>query len=159
MQDSLKRTAAFAAILSALYAAHEIGDHWVQTDHQARAKGRRGEQQRAGQLSCARHVAGVTATKAAMLAITCKTLGLKLRPGRTAAALALDAATHYWADRRYTLEALAELCGKGEYFRLGLPREGHDDNKTIGSGRFALDQTFPRTMLWAAALIIAGGTE
>ncbi|MEV0307845.1 transcriptional regulator [Nonomuraea fuscirosea] len=159
MPDPLKRTAAFAATLTALYVAHEIGDHWVQTNHQAKTKGGRGEQQRAGQLACARHVAGVTAAKVAVLAITCKTLGLKLRPGRTAAALALDAATHYWADRRFTLEDLADALGKSDYFNLGLPRPGHDDNHTLGSGRFALDQSFHRTMLWAAALIIAGGAE
>ncbi len=155
----LKRTATFAAALAALNAAHEVGDHWVQTDRQAEMKGDRGEQQRAGQLACARHVAGVTATKAVVLAITCKALGLKLRPGRTAAALALDAATHYWADRRYTLEAFADMLGKGDYFHLGLPREGHDDNTTVGSGRFMLDQAFHRAALWAAALIIAGGVE
>jgi hypothetical protein len=43
---------------------------------------------------------------------TCKTLGLKLRSDRTAAALALDAVTHCWADRRFTLESLAELLGR-----------------------------------------------
>ncbi|MEV6033635.1 transcriptional regulator [Nonomuraea sp. NPDC052116] len=159
MPDHLKRTAAFAAALAALSAAHEIGDHWMQTDHQAETKGGQGEQQHAGQLACARHVAGVTATKVVVLAITCKVLGLKLRPGRTAAALALDAATHYWADRRYTLEAVADLVGKGGYFRLGLPRPGRDDNKTVGTGRFMLDQAFHKTMLWAAALIIAEGAE
>ncbi|TMR08881.1 transcriptional regulator [Nonomuraea turkmeniaca] len=155
----IKRAAAFAAVLAALNVAHEIGDHWVQTNHQAATKGGRGEHQRAGQLACAGHVAGVTAAKAVVLAITCKAIGLRLRPGRTAAALVLDAGTHYWADRRWTLEALAELLGKGAYFRLGLPREGRDDPKTLGSGRFALDQAFHRAALWATALIISGGAE
>lgn len=157
--NHLKRTAAFAAALSALYAAHEVGDHWLQTDYQASNKGGRGEQQRVGQAACARHVAAVTVVKVAVLAVTCKALGLKLRLGRTAAALAFDAATHYWADRRYTLEALADLLGKGDYFHLGLPRPGYDDNKTVGTGRFMLDQSFHRVMLWATALIIASGAE
>jgi hypothetical protein len=149
--------ARFAAVLATLYAAHEVGDQWVQTHHQACTKGGRGDQQRAGQAACARHVAGITATKAIMLGVTAAVTRTRLPLGRTALALAADAASHYWADRRYTLAALADRLGKGDYYRLGQPRPGRDDNPTIGTGAYALDQAWHTAWLWAAALIITSG--
>lgn len=151
----MSRATTFAAVLAALYAAHEIGDQWVQTRAQACAKGGRGPNQRAGQAACARHVAGMTATKAVILAITAKTTGVRLSPRRTALALAVDAASHYWADRRYPLEGLARVLGKQEYYRLGQPRAGRNDNPTIGTGAYALDQAWHTAWLWVTALIIS----
>lgn len=153
------RSVRFAVTLAALYAAHEVGDQWVQTHHQACTKGGRGEQQRAGQAACARHVASMTATKALMLGVTSAVTGTRLPLGRTAVALAVDAASHYWADRRYTLAGLADRLGKGEYYRLGSPRPDRDDNLTIGTGAYALDQAWHAAWLWAAALIVASGEE
>lgn len=153
------RSTRFAVTLAALYAAHEVGDQWIQTHHQACTKGGRGEQQRAGQAACARHVASMTATKALMLGVTSAVTGTRLPLGRTALALGIDAASHYWADRRYTLAGLADRLGKGEYYRLGTPRDGRDDNPTIGTGSYALDQAWHAAWLWVAALIVAGGGE
>lgn len=153
------RSARFAVALATLYAAHEVGDQWAQTHHQATTKGGRGKQQRAGQAACLRHVATLTAAKALMLGVTSAVTGVRLPLGRAALALAVDAASHYWADRRYTLAGLADRLGKGEYYRLGAPREGRDDNVTIGTGAYALDQAWHAAWLWVAALIIAGGEE
>ncbi|PRX66066.1 hypothetical protein B0I32_106202 [Nonomuraea fuscirosea] len=153
------RSARFAVVLATLFAAHEVGDQWVQTHRQATSKGGRGDQQRAGQAACARHVATMTATKALMLGVASAVTGVKLPVGRTAAALAVDAASHYWADRRYTLAGLADRLGKGEYYRLGAPREGRDDNPTIGTGAYALDQAWHAAWLWVAALVVAAGDE
>lgn len=155
----MSRTARFAAAFTALYAAHQIGDHWVQTNDQAQAKGGRGAQQRAGQAACARHVATMTATKALMLGITAAATRTRLPLGRTALALGLDAASHYWADRRYTLAGLAERLGKTSFYRLGQSRPGRDDNPTLGTGAYALDQAWHIGCLWATALIIAGGRD
>lgn len=147
----------FAVMLATLYAAHQVGDQWVQTHAQACAKGGRGQHQRAGQAACARHVAGLTVTKAVMLALTCALTGTRMPIGRLTAALAVDAASHYWADRRYTLAALAQRLGKSGYYQIGQPRPGRDDNTTIGTGAYALDQAWHIAWLWAAALIAAGG--
>ena len=147
----------FAVTLAPLYAAHQVGDHWVQTHHQASTKGGRGEQQRAGQAACARHVATMTATKALMLAATCAVTRTRLPLGRTVLALAVDAGSHYWADRRYTLAGLAGLLGKTGFYQLGQPRPGRDDNPSLGTGAYALDQAWHAAWLWAAALIVAGG--
>lgn len=54
----------FAAVFIALYVAHSVGDHWVQTSHQSLTKGHPGW---VGRLADARHVATLTATKLAAL--------------------------------------------------------------------------------------------
>ncbi|GAA3158440.1 hypothetical protein GCM10010466_56480 [Planomonospora alba] len=143
--------AAFAATFAALFAAHSVGDHWVQTHHQACAKG---APTAAGRLACLRHVATLTATKAAALAALALATGLTFSALPLAFGLAVDALSHYWADRRTTLAALAERIGKGDFYRLGSPRPGHDDAPHLGTGAYALDQSFHHLFLFASALII-----
>jgi hypothetical protein len=144
--------ATFAAVFIALYVAHSVGDHWVQTSHQSAHKGRPGW---VGQLADARHVATLTLTKLAMLIPAAALLGLHLSVPAVVAGLAVDAASHWWADRRSTLVRLAALLGKGEFYRLGAPRAGRDDNPHIGTGAYALDQSFHHLWLLVAALVIA----
>ncbi|MGW0914598.1 transcriptional regulator [Streptomyces sp. NPDC002784] len=144
--------AVFAAVFIALYVAHSVGDHWVQTSHQSAHKGRPGW---VGRLADARHVVTLTATKIAVLLPVAWLLDLHLSALGTVAGLAIDAASHWWADRRTTLAWLAKVTGKGEFYRLGAPRAGHDDNPHIGTGAYALDQSFHHLWLLVAALIIA----
>ncbi|WP_327667879.1 DUF3307 domain-containing protein [Streptomyces sp. NBC_00485] len=144
--------ATFAAVFVALYVAHSVGDHWVQTSHQSAHKGRPGW---VGRLADARHVATLTATKLVVLLPVVWLLGLRLSLLGTVLGLGVDAATHWWADRRNTLAWLAKVTGKGEFYRLGAPRAGHDDNPHIGTGAYALDQSFHHLWLLVAALIIA----
>jgi hypothetical protein len=152
--------ATFAALFAALYAAHQVGDHWVQTQHQATAKAARGW---AGRLACARHVATLTATKAAAVALVAAVVGLAVHPAYVAAGLAIDAASHYWADRRTTLAALAAWMGrtlspgKADFFYLGAPRPGRDDAPHLGTGAYALDQSWHVGWLLVAALVAAMG--
>jgi hypothetical protein len=142
----------FACVFATLYAAHHIGDQWIQTHIQACTKGADGW---TGRLACARHSLTVTVTKIILLVVTNAVIGLHISAGFTAAALALDAASHYWADRRTTLAKLAALVHKGDYYRLGTPRPGHDDNPTTGTGAFHLDQAWHIAWIWITALIIA----
>ncbi|WP_301124749.1 DUF3307 domain-containing protein [Streptomyces cacaoi] len=144
--------ATFAAVFIALYVAHSVGDHWVQTSHQSAHKGRPGW---VGRLADARHVAGLTVTKAVILLPAAWLLDLRLSLLGLVAGLGIDAVTHWWADRRTTLAWLAKVTGKGEFYRLGAPRAGHDDNPHIGTGAYALDQSFHHLWLLVAALIIA----
>jgi hypothetical protein len=117
--------AVFAAVFAALYAAHMVGDHWIQTGWQAACKGSR---DRAGRVACAAHVASLTATKLAFVSAAALVLGLPWHPVWLAAGLAVDAVSHYWADRRFTLAWLAAtveragINGKAEFYRLGAPR-------------------------------------
>lgn len=148
--------ASFAAVFVALYAAHHVADHWVQTHHQACTKGAPG---RAGRAACAAHVASYTATAVAALALTWWAVGLHLSVVRVAVGVGVSAVSHYWADRRTTLARLAAALGKTGYYTLGAPRPGHDDNPTLGTGAYALDQSWHIGWLFTTALIIAGGVS
>lgn len=147
--------AVFAAVFAALYAAHAVGDHWVQTGAQAAGKGGTGDHTAAGRWACTRHVATLTATKAVFLGVAVLALDLPVTLPAVAAGLAIDAGSHWWADRRHTLAALAARCGKADFYALGQPRPGRDDNPSLGTGAYALDQSWHVGWLFAAALLIA----
>ena len=144
----------FAAAFAALFAAHSFGDHWVQTHTQACGKGARTA---AGVRACLAHVATLTLTKGAALLAMELVTGLRLSIVAVLIALLVDAASHYWADRRYTLARLADRLGKGGFYRMGAPRPGTDDAPHLGTGAYALDQSWHIGWLFIAALIIAGG--
>lgn len=145
-----------AVSFAAVYAAHQVGDHWLQTPTQALSKGGTGWAARA---ACARHVAVLAGVKVAALVAAFTVAGLPVRPGWWAAGLGIDAVSHYWADRRVTLRALAAMFGPGKaaFFDLGAPRAGRDDNPTLGTGAYALDQSWHIGWLFITALILAAG--
>ena len=142
----------FAIAFAALYAAHMVADHWTQTHHQATAKARPGW---AGRRACLAHVTTYTMTAAVFLAATAWRTGAPMSAPRTALALSVSAASHYFADRRTGLEHLARLIGKEGFFHLGAPRPGRDDNPSLGTGAYALDQSWHIGWLFITALIIA----
>ncbi|MDJ0346374.1 transcriptional regulator [Streptomyces sp. H10-C2] len=149
----------FGAVFIALFVAHSVGDHWVQTSHQAQAKGLPGWP---GRLADARHVLGLTLTKGITLAAAVLALHLHVTALGITAGLALDAASHWWADRRTTLARLAQLTGKTEFFSLGTgahPAAPVTAQGTpaahLGTGAYALDQSFHHLFLFIAALLIA----
>lgn len=144
----------FAAVFAALYAAHAVGDHWIQTGWQAANKHRR---DRTGRWACAGHVANLTLTKFVFVVAAALACDLRLNQWWLILGLAVDAASHYWADRRFTLAALARRLDKASFYRLGAPRPGRDDNPSLGTGAYALDQSWHIGWLFVAALIVAGG--
>ncbi|MFF0297735.1 hypothetical protein ACFYST_30635 [Kitasatospora sp. NPDC004614] len=141
-------------------AAADVADHWIQTDHQARIKGAtdrnpvidRDEDGRViavhgsaeGCRACAAHVATYVGFQGIALLVGSRLLGVRLRPGRVAAALAFSAVTHYVADRREPLRRFAEATGKGNFARLA----DHGMN-----GSYLLDQAFHHGCETVAALI------
>lgn len=159
----------FAAVAVALYAAHHVGDYWVQTDHQARHKGLAGEE---GRTACLNHVIGYLLTQATFMAGAALILDI---PGQGAGpymALLVSGATHYMADRREhgLMFKLARRLGKGTFMELGKPRPGwiwhqngketvapRDDNPQLATGAWALDQSWH--IFWgvfvAALLVVA----
>jgi hypothetical protein len=146
----------FAVVLPALLVAHQVADHWVQTDHQAGQKGRPGW---AGRWACGKHVTTYTVvTTLAVLAVW-GLFALPLSVAGVVAGQVVSAVTHYWADRRSTLAALAEATGSGAFYRLGVPRPGRDDNPSLGTGAYALDQSWHWLWLGVAAAVtaLAGG--
>lgn len=142
----------FAAVFAALFVAHQVADHWVQTEHQAAGKGAPGW---SGRRACAMHVATYTATALLALIALVVATGLPLSAGRVAIGLAVSAVTHYLADRRIPLKRLAALTGHARFYAVGVPRPSRDDNPSLGTGAYALDQSFHYAWLFVAALIIA----
>lgn len=142
----------FAVVAVGLYGAHEVADQWVQTHAQACGKGAAGW---SGRWACVRHVASYTTVTAGVVAVLWAVLDLSIAPAGFAVGQVVSAVTHYWADRRTTLARLAQAIGKGDYYRLGASRPGRDDNPTIGTGAYALDQSWHLGWLLVAALLTA----
>jgi hypothetical protein len=155
----------FAAVFATLYAAHQVAEHWVQTHHQTLTKAAGGWP---GRWACARHVATYTATAVVMLTAAALLLPLPLSVLGVAVGQAVSASTHYWADRRDPLLLLAVVLHKSRFYFLGMPRphlpEVPDrdgpigatvphDNPSLGTGAYALDQSFHVFWLFVAALI------
>jgi hypothetical protein len=149
---TLGRAATFGAAFVSLFVAHQLADHWVQTDAQACRKGAAGW---AGRIACTWHVVTYTATALVVLVVVGAALGLTASPTRVAVALAISAVSHWVIDRRWPLVWLAERTGSRKFVRMGAPREGHDDNPSLGTGAYALDQSAHYLFLLIAALIIA----
>lgn len=155
MTDSV---ALFGAVSVALYVGHHVGDYWVQTDHQSSHKGRAGHE---GRAACLAHVASYVSTQIVMLALLRTALGFdRISIVQTVAGLLVSGVTHYLADRRefgIMLKLARLLPGKARFVTLGVPRGGHyDDNPSLGTGAWALDQSWH--LFWGvfvAGLIIA----
>lgn len=172
----------FAVLLPALLVAHNVADHWVQTDHQAANKGLPGWP---GRRACAAHVATYTWTTGLVAFCLWQAFDLPVSWWGFVAGQVVSAGSHYWADRRFTLARLCEATGKGAFYRLGTPRNvaaqrmtqrdgretvglyltgprPHDiyprtvpwDNPSLGTGAYALDQSWH----WFWLLIAAGLT-
>jgi hypothetical protein len=94
-------TLSLAAI--ALFAAHHVGDYLLQSDHQAVTKG---ECSHAGRMACTRHVAVLTAAQGVALALVLGATGTAVSPWALLIGLAVNAGSHWWADRRATLRGL-----------------------------------------------------
>ncbi|MFF7230028.1 transcriptional regulator [Streptomyces sioyaensis] len=150
--------ATFAAVFVALFVGHSVGDHWVQTSCQSADKGQSGW---VGRMAGARHVATLTATKLALLLPAAALLGLHLSVLGLVAGMGVDAVTHWWADRRSTLAWLAKVTGKSEFYVLGTA--AHPARPVtakggpaahLGTGAYALDQSFHHLWLLVAALLI-----
>ncbi|MFB8442698.1 transcriptional regulator [Streptomyces niveus] len=158
--------ATFAAVFATLSVAHTVGDHWVQTSVQSAKKGQHdrnpGQSSRTGRLACTRHVVGLTLTKALLLALATFVLDLPLTVAGVTVGLGLDAASHWWADRRSSLAWLAKITGRSEFYTLGtgahpfhpVTAKGEPAGH-LGTGAYALDQAFHTFFLFLAALVIA----
>lgn len=135
------KTSTVGGVFAALYAAHAVADHWVQTQGQADAKGLPGWR---GRAACAGHVATYTATSLAALAAVSRATRTPLRPSRVATGLAVSAVTHYVADRRTPLRRAATAFGKSPAWL------------DHGGGLYQLDQAWHTGWLFVAALIMGG---
>lgn len=136
-------TATLATVFVALYVGHMLGDHVVQTDHQATNKAKPGW---FGYRALAGHVLGYTATQfVALLAADLVAGGLPLLG--VAAALLFSGATHGFIDRRWPVQWVCRHTGSPNFAALA----------TGGvNGPYLVDQSLHIGCLFVAALIVAG---
>lgn len=152
---SLGTAITFATVAPGLLIAHSVADHWIQTGYQAANKSLPGAR---GRAVCAAHVGTYTVVTAAVVGLLWFVFALPISGFGFVVGQLISAVTHYWADRKTTLARLCELferAGKGDFYRLGQPREGHDDNPSLGTGAYALDQSWHWAWLGVAALLTA----
>jgi hypothetical protein len=117
----MSTTGDFAAIAVALYAAHHVGDYWVQRPIDAERKADAGPR---GRLHCLTHVLTYLATQTVFLAVITLVLHLDTSLLGVVLGLLVSGGTHYIADRRRPLAWLAGLIpGKADFMKLGAPRE------------------------------------
>ncbi|MBB6001355.1 hypothetical protein HNR25_005186 [Streptomonospora salina] len=133
-------TAVLAAV--ALVAGHHAGDRWLQTDHQAVTKG---ACTHAGRAACTGHVATLTLAQLAMLALVLAATGTGVSPLALLLGLGLNAASHWWADRRFTLRGLV----------LATDPIAHKSGYYGNGGAEPLDQAFHFVWIVPCALVIA----
>jgi hypothetical protein len=131
MNPALSR---FLLTSAALLAAHEVADHWIQTDHQACTKGAPGWP---GRRACAGHVAAYTATGALAVYAASRRLNVPLRPAELAAGL---------VRREGYVTAVTVLRHPG-----AQPQETGP-----GTGLFHLDQSWHYGWIFVSALVAAG---
>ncbi len=156
MNDATIPVLTTIAVYIALFAGHEIGDNWMQTDHQAVTKDGASW---SGRLACAEHVGLYLLAQIICLGLTCWALDLPLTEPGTAAALAVSGASHYAIDRRWILRWFAALIGKDVYLaEATVVRKAGEAHKETGPGTalFVLDQSAHKVFLFLAAL--AAGT-
>lgn len=143
--ETATRVALFTVVFVAWLAAHYVADHWFQSDHQAAAKG---DASWTGRIACLSHVGVYALAQAVTLYGAAAWLGLHLPAGWTAAGLGVSAATHYFADRRRPLRAVAQA----------MPCRNFYDVNTGGlSGAYLLDQSWHIAWIFVGALVVAGG--
>ncbi|MFW5415348.1 DUF3307 domain-containing protein [Nocardiopsis sp. CNT-189] len=127
---------------AALYTGHHIGDYLLQSDHQALTKGRCGH---AGRMACTRHVLVLTVAQALALVLVLGATGTAVSPWAVPAGLAINAVTHWWADRRATLRGLV----------LATEPMTHKTTYYDNGGAERMDQAWHVAWMIPAALAIA----
>lgn len=136
--------ATFAAIAVTVYAAHQVGDYWVQTGEQAARKGLPGWP---GRRACAAHVATYTITLLAFIVLLQVWTDPALSVPWLWAGLAANAVTHYFSDRRRPLAWVAAKLGKRGFYEAG---------SGLATGAGLLDQAWHWGWLFASALVMSG---
>lgn len=157
------RAAWFGAVLGALWAAHDVADHVVQTDHQAATKS-------GDWRGMAGHISTYHLVQLAALAAM-RPLGVRPSWRRAAAAVAVSAVTHAVLDRRWPVLAILRATGSRAFARsasidvttlgqtegyVDLPR-GHRPLPLHVP--YLADQALHHGCLAVCAAIIAGGAR
>lgn len=158
------RAARFGAIMAMLWAAHDIADHVVQTDHQAATKS-------GDWRGMAGHIGTYHLTQVAAIAAL-RGLGVRPTPARMIMGILFSAGSHAFLDRRWPVTRLLERTGSARFADPEVRVWGHMADAEIvfdhvhemrGSGPLPLhgpylaDQALHHVCLAVVAYILAGG--
>jgi hypothetical protein len=139
---TLSRAVVFVVALVVLLVSHQLGDHVVQTDHQAAGKAGAGWSALWAMLG---HLAGYHVTALLLLGVTFTLLGLPLPLAGAAAGLAFSAVTHAALDRRWPVKAILRLLRSPQFAETTSPV----------CGMYAADQALHHGALLVSALLVA----
>ncbi|GAA2773808.1 DUF3307 domain-containing protein [Saccharopolyspora taberi] len=141
-------TITIIAVYLAMRIGHDTGDHPVQTGWQAANKGH-------DWRALLGHVGTYTVCTSALVLLAGLLPDVEYSPLGFVLGQVFSAATHVVIDRRPWFATAMSVIGKAEFYRLGAPRPGRDDNPSLGTGAYALDQWAHRVCLAAASVITA----
>lgn len=155
--------ARFGALLAALWAAHDLADHIVQTDHQAATKA-------TSWRGMGGHITTYHLTQLAALAALRSLAGIRPSWARTLAGVALSAGTHTLLDRRWPVVRILELTGSPGFARPVIPgQQAEVDAEVVVAevkaqplplhGPYLADQALHHACLAVVATILAGGAR
>jgi hypothetical protein len=136
------RCMVFAVALLVFNVAHQIGDHVVQTDHQAARKAEPGW---AGIRAMAGHLLTYHVAAGGLLVVTFVVLGLPLSVTGLVAALTCSAVTHGLLDRRWPVRAMLKAVRASRFAEATSPV----------CGMYQADQAWHRLALLASALLLS----
>ena len=135
------RSIVFVVALVVFNVAHQLGDHVLQTDHQAAGKAEPGW---VGVRAMAGHLLTYHLAAAALLVGTFAVLGLPLTVTGLLAGLALSAVTHGLLDRRWPVRAMLRAVRASKFAQATSPV----------CGMYQADQAWHRLALLASALAL-----
>jgi hypothetical protein len=134
MTDALR----FATLLPTLWAAHNVGDHLVQTDHQAMRKAQ-------SWRAMVGHIIGYQAAQAVAVAAVLAATGLRCNLRALLVGMAFSGATHAFIDRRWPVRWLLRHTGSAGFAEMATPV----------NGPYQADQALHHGCLLIVALLMA----
>lgn len=134
MVDPLK----LAVLLPTMWAAHNVGDHVVQSDHQAISKAH-------DWRAMAGHIVGYQATQAVAVGAVLALTGLRPNPWAVAAGTVISAGTHAFIDRRWPVRKVLRATRSPGFAEMRSPI----------FGMYQADQALHHGCLLIAALAMA----
>jgi hypothetical protein len=136
------RSLVFVVSLLVLLVAHQVGDHVVQTDHQAAGKAGTGWP---AMRAMAGHLGTYHALAAVLLVGVSYLLGLPLGPIGVLAGLGFSAFTHGLLDRRWPVRAILRASRSPKFAETTAPV----------CGMYTADQALHHLALLVSAVLIA----
>ncbi len=139
---------AFAALLPTLLAAHNVGDHVAQTDHQAGLKTK-------DWSAMAGHIATYQATQAVAVGAVLAATGLRCNRWGLLAGTVISAGTHAFIDRRWPVAETLGHTGSPGFADLTVAARRGTMKFPFPLGMYLADQALHHGCLLVAALAMA----